>query len=163
MLNFDETLQLGGNQERFFRMLQDKSFFERKYKDMRLQTAEVLEHEGVGEVIKVTVRYSAPLGEALPPIAQKFVGDEIVITQHEQWDFSTGKASIRQEVRNAPAKIGSDIEFGEAADGVQVEMHWHVNVSVPMIGAKLEKMIGDTLRMMMKAEFRSSRKLLAEY
>ena len=58
MLNFDESLQLGGNRERFFRMLQDKTFFERKYKDMRLQTAEVLEHEVIGEVVKVTVRLS---------------------------------------------------------------------------------------------------------
>lgn len=163
MLNFDESWHLGGNRERFFRMLQDKTFFDRKYQDMRLQTAEVLEHEVVGEVVKLTVRYSTPLGKSLPPIAQKFVGDEIVITQYEQWDFSTGQASLRQEVRNAPAKVGADVEFSETADGVQVEMHWHVNVSVPIVGAKLEKMIGDAVRMMMKAELRSSRKLLAEY
>lgn len=163
MLEFEETLPLGKPVETFRRMVSDREFFARKYREMRLQKVEVLDHSIEGDVIVAVARYAAPVGGGLPPIAKKFVGDEVIITQTERWDFASGTASMKQEIKGAPARIGAEIRFGDGADGVEIQMKWSVAASVPIIGSKLEQIVGNVLRLMIKGEHRISRKLIAEY
>lgn len=96
----------------------------------------------------------------VPAFATKFVGDEVEITQVEQWTSPTaGEVTI--SVPHLPTSVGGTLGLRED-DGVTVHtVDLRIKVSVPLVGSKLEALVSDLFTKALEAEGKAGRDYLA--
>ncbi|NUR08991.1 MAG: DUF2505 domain-containing protein [Nocardioidaceae bacterium] len=112
-----------------------------------------------GDAMRVKVDQTQP-AKGIPSFAKKFVGDEINIVQHEQWADGTA-ASLLVEIPGKPGQMKGSIALAGTGGGTTETVQGEIKVSIPLVGGKLEALIGDLLRSALKAEERVGRKYLA--
>ncbi len=115
--------------------------------------------DGSGSGMKVVVDQTQP-ADGIPSFAKRFVGDEIQIVQRESWKNET-KASLTVEIPGKPGDFKGDIALDADGDGTRETVAGEIKVKIPMVGGKLESLIGDLLRKALKSEERVGRAWLA--
>jgi carbon monoxide dehydrogenase subunit G len=115
--------------------------------------------DGSGKGMKVVVDQTQP-AQGIPSFAKKFVGDEIRIVQRESWKDES-KASLTVEIPGKPGDFKGDIDLDDDGDGTKETVAGEIKVKIPMVGGKLEGLIGDLLRSALKSEERVGRAWLA--
>lgn len=105
-----------------------------------------------GDTVVVVVDQVQP-ADGIPGFAKKFVGDEINIVQREEWT-SVDRADLRVTIPGKPGHMVGSIELagdgGTTTETVDVE----ITVNIPLVGGRLEKLIGDLLRKALRDEER---------
>jgi hypothetical protein len=96
----------------------------------------------------------------IPPFAMKFVGEEIRIVQREQWVDPRG-GSLTLEIPGKPGTFTGTVALAAAGDGTLERVAGDIAVKLPLVGGRLEAMIGDLFRAALKAEQRVGRAWLA--
>lgn len=89
----------------------------------------------------------------LPQMAKKFVGDQLTVTQTEQWAAPAADggrtAQVKLKVAGAPLDVKAVQRLIPHADGTRVELEGEVTSSVPFMGSKIadaaEPMVGKAL------------------
>jgi hypothetical protein len=112
-----------------------------------------------GDKMKVKVDQTQP-AKGIPSFAKKFVGDQIQIVQHESWNGSGG-AALEVEIPGKPGRMVGDISLKGDGSSTTETVAGEIKVSIPMLGGKLESLIGDLLRSALRTEERVGRKYLA--
>ncbi len=130
-------------------MLRDPGFRTRvcEYQHV-LRSSVAIEPDGPGMRVRIEQVQTA---RGIPSFATKFVGDEIEIVQEETW---SGPEQGRLEL-TFPGKPGDARGTATLAesDGRTVEtVDLTVKVSIPLVGGKLEGLIGDLVVKALKAE-----------
>lgn len=140
-------------------MLADPAFREAVCDYQRVIRSSVeIEPEGAGFRARIEQVQTA---QGIPSFARKFVGDEITIVQSEQW-ASGERGDIAVEIPGKPGDMKGTAQLRES-DGVTTEtVDLTVKVGIPLVGGKLEGLIGDLLLKALKAENVVGRKWLAE-
>jgi hypothetical protein len=115
--------------------------------------------DGSGAGMKVVVDQTQP-AQGIPSFAKKFVGDEIHIVQRESWTDGS-KASLTVAIPGKPGDFQGDIALDPDGDGTTETVAGEIKVKIPMVGGKLEGLIGDLLRKALKSEERVGRAWLA--
>ncbi|CAN5442236.1 hypothetical protein BH10ACT10_BH10ACT10_15360 [soil metagenome] len=139
-------------------MLADPAFRERVCVAMRAVSHDV-DITGSGAGMKVRVEHTRP-ADGMPSFARKFVGDQIQIVQTESW-ADTSTASLTLGIPGKPGEFNVDIDLAGDDDGTVETVAGEIKVKIPMLGGKLEGLIGDLLRKEMTSEQRAGRALLA--
>jgi hypothetical protein len=139
-------------------MLMDPAFREEVCDAQRvLRRTVTVSQEGGGMKVVVDQVQSS---EGIPGFARKFVGDEINLVQSEQWsDIETGTVEV--VIPGKPGQMRGTIRLREAGGTTTETVQMEIKVSIPLVGGKIESLIGDLLRKALEAENAVGRAYLA--
>lgn len=112
-----------------------------------------------GAGMEVTVDQHRPATE-VPSFARKFVGDEINIVQTESWKSPTS-ASLQVTIPGKPGDMKGTITLTAKDGGTTEVVDVEVKASIPLVGGKIEGVIGDMLGKALRAENKVGRDWLA--
>ena len=96
----------------------------------------------------------------IPSFASKFVGDEIQIVQTERW-ASADRGDIAVEIPGKPGDMKGTAQLRESGGTTTETVDLTVKVGIPLVGGKLEGLIGDLLLKALRAENTVGREWLA--
>jgi hypothetical protein len=111
-----------------------------------------------GETTRVTIDQEQKV-VGVPSFAKKFVGDHIRIVQAEAWT-SPERAVLEVEIPGKPGHLKGEITLKHGSGTVET-VSGEIKVHVPMLGGKLEKLIGDLLGAALDTEQKIGRAWLA--
>lgn len=98
--------------------------------------------------------------DGIPSFAAKFVGDEIHIVQTETWP-SLERGDIEVTIPGKPAEMTGTATLAESGGITTETVELTVKVGIPLVGGKIEGLIGDLLVKALKAENVVGREWLA--
>ncbi|MCZ4498743.1 MAG: hypothetical protein JWQ74_1296 [Marmoricola sp.] len=87
----------------------------------------------------------------VPSFARKFVGDEINIVQTESWSSPT-LAALHVTIPGKPGDMKGTVVLNAVDGGVTEVVEVEVKASIPLVGGKIEGVIGDMLGKALRAE-----------
>ncbi len=96
----------------------------------------------------------------IPSFAKKIVGEEIRIVQTEDWTRSD-RADLVVDIPGKPGRLDGDIALRAAGGRTTEVVAGDIRVSLPLVGAKLEGLIGELLEAALRAEERVGHAWLA--
>ena len=133
-----KELRYDAGAEAVHAMLMDPAFRERVLASQRVLRGSV---SVAGERVEIEQVLAA---DGIPPFARKFVGEEIVIHQREEWRTPTA-AEVQVRIPGRPGDIVGTATLAES-DGSTVErVDLEIRVSIPLVGGKIEALVGDLL------------------
>ncbi|MET3963030.1 hypothetical protein ABIE44_002964 [Marmoricola sp. OAE513] len=148
----------GATSEAVYAMLSDPAFRDAVCEFQRFPRREVtITPTAVG--MDVTVDQHRPATE-VPSFARKFVGEEINIVQSESWTSPT-LASLHVTIPGKPGDMKGTVTLTEVDGGVTEVVEVEVKASIPLVGGKIEGLIGDMLGKALRAENKVGRDWLA--
>lgn len=141
-----------------FAMVTDPEFRERvcAYQRVLRHTVRVDETDR-GIVVDVDQVQST---EYVPAAARSFVGDEIEIEQRETWHSPTD-ATLVVTIPGRPGRMDATITLRERGGRTVETVSGEIRVSIPLLGGKLEQMVGQVFRLALDAEARVGAEWLA--
>jgi hypothetical protein len=158
-VRFEHRTHYAAAAEEVRTMLQDPEFRE------RVCTAQhALEHSvditGAGDRTAVQVTRTQSMKGA-PSVAVKLTGDRVTVVQRESW---TGPldADFAMEIPGKPGHLRGTLSLRDTPDGCDEVVVGDVKVQVPLVGGKLEKLIGDILERALRREGEVGAAWLAE-
>src|SRR6478609_2524359 len=113
-------------------------------------TSGTFEIETDGDVTTAVVDQVMP-AKGLPSFATKFVGSEINIVQREEWT-SAEYADLHVTIPGKPGQMAGSISLVEDGGTTTETVDVEITVNIPLVGGKIEKLIGDMLRKALRAE-----------
>lgn len=108
----------------------------------------------------VTIDQHRPATE-VPSFARKFVGEEINIVQSESWSSQT-QASLHVTIPGKPGDMRGTITLNAQDNGTTEVVEVEIKASIPLVGGKIEGVIGDMLGKALRAENKVGRDWLPQ-
>lgn len=105
-----------------------------------------------GDGMTVRIDQTQP-ADGIPSFATKIVGDKIHILQQETWSDQEG-AALDVTIPGKPGHMKGTITLGSNSDGTLERVDADIKVNIPLLGGKLEKLIGDLLESALRSEQR---------
>jgi hypothetical protein len=122
-----------------FAMLSDPDFRKASAEAMGVVSADVsLTPRGEGLSVRID---QVQRTEGLPGFAKKFAGDTTRAIQTEEWSSPSG-GTITIETPGKPTSIHGTLALAESGGRTTETMDVEVKVKVPLIGGKLESLMG---------------------
>ena len=148
----------GATAEQVYTMLSDPDFRDAVCEFQRFPKRNVsITPSGAG--MKVKVDQYRPAHE-VPSFARRLVGDEINIVQEESWSSPT-QAELHVTIPGKPGDMLGTVTLTEVDGGVTEVVAVDVKASIPLVGGKIEGLIGDMLGKALRAENKVGRDWLA--
>jgi len=117
------------------------------------------EIETDGDVTTAVVEQVLP-ATGLPSFATKFVGSEITTVQREEWT-SAEYADLLVTIPGKPGQMAGSITLVEGGGTTTETVEVEITVSIPLVGRKIEKLIGEMLRKALGKEEKVARAYLS--
>lgn len=114
---------------------------------------------GAGNGMAVEIDQTMPAA-GIPSFATKFVGNEIQVVQKETWTSPT-HADLEVTIPGKPGHLRGSITLAENGGETVESVTGDIKVSIPLVGGKLEALIGDLLSSALRNEQRVGRSWLA--
>ena len=162
-MKFDDKHVLTKPAKTVMKMYSDKAFFERKYKELGAWDIEVLEHSKSDKAFRIKCRFQIKNDAPLPDFAKKFLGESMSVTQTDTWDLVRMTGHIDTELKGTPVKVSADMALKDQGAGSVNEMKWNVSCGIPLIGGKLESVVGNDIQGKSKTDAKITAKILADY
>lgn len=139
----------GATPEQVYAMLADPAFRAQVCEYQRYHRHDIsITPEGDGMAVVVDQHRPA---DGVPAIAQKFVGAEINVHQSEHWSSHTD-ASLEVAIPGKPGHLKGTVRLTGDAGGTTETVAVDVTVSIPLVGGKIEGVLGDMLIKALDAE-----------
>ena len=122
-------------------------------------TRGTFEIETDGDVTTAVVDLVQP-ATGLPSFATRFVGSEINIVQREEWS-SAEYAALHVTIPGKPGQMIGSITLVEDGGSTTETVDVEISVSIPLVGGKIEKLIGNLLVKALRAEEQVARDYLS--
>ena len=104
----------------------------------------------------VVVSSSRKLPAEIPSAAKRFVGESITIDEVHTWSHAetdgTRTGTVRATFGGAPLEVKGTLELHPDGDGSVMNVVVDVKASVPMVGGKLEGIVGEQFTRAMRKE-----------
>lgn len=158
-MRFSKAITFDASPERVFAVLTDEAFRAEVAAEAGAEssTIEVVDR-GDGRV-EATVD-STQATDELPGVAKKFLGATFTIHQVENWS-SPLLADLSVTIPGAPVKVAGTVTLRAVGEQTEQLVEADVKVSVPLIGGKVEKMIGSILGNILKLQGRHGNEWLS--
>jgi Protein of unknown function (DUF2505) len=153
-MRFSHQVTYHASPDEVHRMLGDRAFRETVCRALNASRHEVSVN-GTGAGMTVVVDQTQP-ARGVPSYARKVIGDEIRIVQRETWTDPSG-GTLTIELPGKPGSFEGTVALADDGGGTVESVTGDVRVSVPMLGGKLEKMVGDLMRAALQTEERLGR------
>jgi len=98
--------------------------------------------------------------EGVPGFAQKFVGSEVKVGQHETWT-SPSAASLDIDAGVSVARITGSLSLVETGGRTVQTVRLEIQVKIPLVGGKLESLVADLMTKAFAKEEAVGREYLA--
>jgi len=142
-----------------YAMLSDPAFRERVCQALNAVSADVaITPQGEGMTVRIDMVQRT---SAVPGFAKKVVGDQTRVVQHELWS-DAGGADLDLEIPGKPGSIRGRITLSGDSSATVETFEGEVKTGVPLIGGRLEELIGKLFIKGMDAEHRLGTDWLAE-
>ncbi len=138
-------------------MLADPAFREAVCDAQRVLRREATVSTDGPTVVHLSYAHST---ERIPSFARSVVGEEIQIVQTETWP-TPQQGTLAAEIPGKPGRITGRTTLTESGGRTTQTVDLEVKVSVPLLGGKLEGMVGDLLLRAYDAEQRVGRDYLS--
>lgn len=106
----------------------------------------------------VTITSSRQLPAEIPHAARKLVGDSITVEETHIWSHPDADGSRHGTVTatfgGAPMEVYGTVELHPRGDGAAIDIVVHAKAGVPLIGGKLEQMVGEQFMRAVRKEQR---------
>ncbi len=123
-----------------FAMLSDPAFRQAAAEAMGVISADVsITPQGDGISVRID---QVQATEGIPGFAKRFAGDTTRAVQVEDWSSRTG-GTISIETPGKPTSIKGTLTLAESGGRTTETLEAEVKVKVPLIGGKLESLMGD--------------------
>lgn len=133
--------------EQMIQWITTESYLHEKYTDMQAQNLRVEVIEDSEERFSSRVSRDVLIREKVPSFAKKLVKEVMTVTQEITWskqgEVKTGEFSGRIPGMNGSVSAEMRIE-PVGADQCKMVMDGKIEVSIPLIGGKLESLMADT-------------------
>ena len=139
-------------------MLADPSFREEVCLFQRAHKVDVT-IDVVGDSKTVKVDQMMPTA-GVPSFAKQIVGDETNVVQEEVWSSPT-RGDVTVTIPGKPGDMTGTATLAPADGGTLEVVELTIKVKIPVIGGKLESLIGDLLLKALKAEYKVGRDYLS--
>ncbi len=148
-MKFRHALTYDATPDEVFAMLSDPAFREKVCAAQGVVSADVrLTPSGGGfDLVMDQVQNTA----GLPAIAKKIAGDTTAITLKESWKDASG-GSLEIIAPGKPTSAAGTIRLAASGTGTTETVELDVKVKVPLIGGKLESLMGDNIKNGMDVE-----------
>jgi uncharacterized protein DUF2505 len=157
-MRFSHRLTYDAATDDVHRMLADPAFREKVCVAMHATDREV-SVDGAGAGMTVVVDQTQP-ARGIPAFATRIVGEEIRIVQRETWRDASG-GSLEISIPGKPGTFSGTVELAADGAGTVESVNGEVRVKVPLLGGRLEGLVGDLLRTAFRTEERVGRAWLA--
>jgi hypothetical protein len=99
--------------------------------------------------------------DGVPSAARKVVGDSVETIQRETWQ-SAERAELEVTIPGKPGQLRGRIDLVDNGDGTSTErFDAEIKVNIPLVGGKLEQLIGKVLGSALRRERETGLKWLA--
>jgi hypothetical protein len=173
--SFDISVDYEGSVEQVHKAFSDERYWLARLADSGVDAA-TLDSLQVGDDSGVTVATTQVLrSDRLPAVVGQFHKGDLRIERRESWGPVTGgraHATVDGAITAAPvtltgaatlaARFSSAADPGAEGDGARLEFHVTVEVRIPLVGGKVESLIGSQLVDLVIAEQRFTAAWLAE-
>lgn len=157
-MKFSHSLRYEASPAEVRAMLTDPSFREKVCAATHATRSDVTVEPGASGPT-VVVDQTQP-ARGIPSFAKKFVGEEIEIVQRESWGDDRS-ADLTVDLPGKPGRFDGQIRLQPEGTGTVETVTGNVSVKVPLVGGKLEGLVGDLLKAALDAEQRVGRTWLA--
>ena len=145
------------------KMFSDRAYFEKKYAALGYKNIEVLEHTVDAKKFRIKVRYSAPNSAPVPDFAKKFLGENNIVTQSDTWDLEKKTGRLEAEIKGVPVKVSADMKLADEGAGSANTLKWNLSCGIPLLGGKLEQLVGSDIQSKARTDIAKSREILKSY
>lgn len=132
-------------------MLTDQDYLRDRLRAVGGPQAELVSREQDDRGITVVLRQAVP-EDALPSFISSLRPGGLMIRRTEIWTSSGG--SVHAVVDGAPGTISGAMRLEPESAGCVLDAQLTVEVPIPLIGHKVEKIITDNIGKLMDAEYR---------
>lgn len=148
-MKFRHELTYDASPTEVFEMLADPAFREAACKAQDVISADVvLEREGNSFTLTIDQEQRT---DDLPAFARTFAGESTRAIQHEEWAESTW-GTLRIDAPGKPSEVKGSITLLPDGSRTREVVELELRIKVPLIGAKLEKLLADKVTAGMEAE-----------
>tara|TARA_R110001592_G_scaffold1874_42_gene11651 strand:+ start:7096 stop:7587 length:492 start_codon:yes stop_codon:yes gene_type:complete len=144
-------------------MYTDKDYFLNKYKNLGAQNIALLDESFEEGKFSINIKRCLPADVPVPSFAKKFFSGTMTIVQRDTWDASSKTGRLDIEFKGVPVEASCDMKLVDEGDGSALLMGWNINVKVPLIGGKLEKVLMEDMSKKVELDHLESAKLLNAY
>ena len=148
-MKFRHELLYDASPREVFEMLADPAFREASCAAQDVISVEI-ELERDGDAFTLVADQVQNTND-LPSFARTFAGHTTRAVQREDWADDSG-GTLRIETPGKPADIAGTITLLADGDGTREVVELEVKVRLPLIGGKIEKLLGDKVAAGMDAE-----------
>lgn len=145
-----------------YAMLTDPSFREEVCRRSGVLRQEVSVQPAGGDLSSgATVRIDQWQPAAgLPSFATKLVGDEIEIVQEETWTSPT-EATVVVTIPGRPGDMSGQVQLVDEGGRTVEKIDMTIRVNIPLVGGKIESLVGDMLLKSLRVENTVGREYLS--
>jgi hypothetical protein len=148
-MRFEHTNRYAATPSEVLAMLTTPAFRERVCEQQHaLDHSVEISGSGVGATVVITQSQSM---KSAPGVARKLTGDSVEIVQREVWRTADA-ADFAMEIPGKPGHLHGTVALRETATGCEEVFAGEVKVSIPLVGGKLEGLIGEILRKALRRE-----------
>ena len=151
---FTKTLTYDATAEAVTAMLDDQEFRQAVLERQRVVRGSATVD---GDVVTIEQVRSA---DDIPAFAKKFVGDEILIVQTENWTSPTS-ADVRLTIPGKPGEAVGTLELVESGGTTTESLDLDLTVKIPLAGGKIEQLIAGIISAALDVEQKVGREWLA--
>jgi hypothetical protein len=144
-------------------MYTDKDYFLSKYKNLGAENIEILDASFEGSKFSINIKRGLPADVPVPSFAKKFFGGTMTLVQRDTWDAASKVGRLDIEFKGLPIDASCDMKLVDEGDGAALLMAWNINVKIPLIGGKLEKLLMEDMSKKVELDHLESAKLLNGY
>ncbi|CCH74024.1 conserved hypothetical protein [Nostocoides australiense Ben110] len=141
-----------------YAMLADPGFREQVCVDQDVISADV-DVTSNGDLMSVRIDQVQPT-QGVPSFAKPVVGETSRAVQIEEWTDQTS-AALEIKTPGKPATMKGTITLTPEDDGTLEVVELTIKVSVPLVGGRIEKLLGDLVRRSTSAERETGMRWLA--
>jgi uncharacterized protein DUF2505 len=157
-MKFSHEIRYAASAADVYAMLADESFREQVCSaGGALRSSAAISQNGGGMAVEVDQTLPAT---GIPSFATKFVGDEIRVVQKESWKDGSS-ADLEVLIPGKPGHMRGSVSLVENGSEPVETVTGDIKVSIPLLGGKLEALIGDLLASALRNEQRVGRTWLA--
>lgn len=148
-MRFRHELAYDAGPTQVFEMLADPAYREAVCAAQDVVSADI-DLIRTGDGFSLTVDQRQPTGD-LPSFARAFAGETTHAIQHEEWADPTG-GTLVIEAPGKPSEISGTITLRPEGTGTVEIVELDLQIKVPLVGGRLEKLLADRLRAGLDAE-----------
>ena len=146
--------------QRLYDLLSDNGFDDGLMQALKMGK-ELLSETKLSDGVTYKIRLTNP--EEIPAIAQKFTGEHLSYVETRTWSSKGNTWVIEPDVKGAKVEAKGVTEIVADGEGCIRRTKGTVNVSLPLIGKKIEQMVLESIQKTFKQNAEYCRSYIAEH